>query len=160
LPEPNNRRSGTQDGVVLAVRDHLHALLAKAATPFPCHYACFIHPRRRAGEQGFGVITLAGESLPLTVTLLDALSEVPTLLDGTTVVSLTPADDEDKDAPAEKGEGWREMLPIGRFMLWSARGATDRLHAFFDQRGEVVKAGSEGPQYTLLCADRPDGWPG
>ena len=77
-PSYSNRRSPAQDGMVLAVRDHLKTLLANIPTPFPCHFACFIHPRRRAGEHGFGTITLAGESLPLTVMLLESLRRMPT----------------------------------------------------------------------------------
>ena len=82
-PYSYNRRASSQDGMVIAVRDHLKNLLASIPTPFPCHFACFIHPRRRTGEHGFGAITLAGESLPLTVILLESLRRMPTLLEGT-----------------------------------------------------------------------------
>ena len=82
-PSPRNRRTPTSEGVVVLVRDHLRTVLARTATPFPCRYACLIHPRCRQGERGFGVITLAGESLALTVALLESLRRMPTLLEGT-----------------------------------------------------------------------------
>src|SRR2546427_92852 len=47
-PSPSrNRRSATPDGMVVVVRDHLRTVLMRTATPFPCTYACFVHPRRR-----------------------------------------------------------------------------------------------------------------
>jgi hypothetical protein len=156
---PRNRRAGSQDGVVVAVRDHLQTILAGSSTPYPCHYACFIHPRRRAGEEGFGVITLSGESLPLTVTLLESLKWMPSLLDGSDPVVLAAADEEDVLVPGRPVGGWPEPLPVSRIMLWhGVRPGTER-EAIRNQTGIMLTPTAGGPQLTLLCAERPTGWP-
>jgi hypothetical protein len=70
-----DRRSVGNDGLVHAVRGMLDAAVAQAqAATLPWNYAALLHPRRRVGERGFGVITLRGESLPLTPALLSGLS--------------------------------------------------------------------------------------
>ncbi|MGE0442284.1 MAG: hypothetical protein AB7L66_11285 [Gemmatimonadales bacterium] len=137
----------------------LRRLLADVPTRFPCHYACFIHPRRRQGEQGFGVITLAGESLPLTVTMLEDLRRVPTLFEGRAPAVIGPAQHRDAVIPSDDGE-WAVPLPVNRFTM--------RLLADDDEEGLLPKSNdeqhlviptSDGPQLTLLCSHRPDGWP-
>ncbi|HEY8106541.1 MAG TPA: hypothetical protein VIE46_10555 [Gemmatimonadales bacterium] len=73
-----DRRSVDNDGLVHAVRGMLEAAVAQAqAATLPWTYAALLHPRRRVGERGFGVITLRGESLPLTPALLSGLSAGP-----------------------------------------------------------------------------------
>lgn len=73
-----DRRSVGNDGLVHAVRAMLDAAVAQAqAATLPWNYAALLHPRRRVGERGFGVITLRGESLPLTPALLSGLSAGP-----------------------------------------------------------------------------------
>jgi hypothetical protein len=159
---PPERRSASSEGQVPDVSRRLRRLLAQLPTPFPCRYACFIHPRRRQGEQGFGVITLAGESLPLTVTMLDGLRQVPTLFEGRAPVIVGPAQTRDAVIPSEDGE-WSVPLPVNRFAMRllpdddpddpdapSPRGRNEE---------QIVTPTPEGPQLTLLCANRPVGWP-
>jgi hypothetical protein len=155
----DNRRSGGQDGIVVVVRDHLQTVLGQTRTPFPCRFACLIHPRRRAGEHGFGVITAAGESLPLTVTLLESLRRMPTLLEGTDPVVLGAADEEDSLVPGNARADWQEPLPVNRIMLWHGVEAGTSSHALKNRTGIMLTPKAAGPQLTLLCAERPVGWP-
>lgn len=142
--------------MVITVRDHLRNLLTSVATPFPCRYACFLHPRRRAGEHGFGAITLAGESLPLTVTLLESLRRMPTLLEGTDPVVLGAADEEDT---LVSGAEWQEPLPVSRIMLWHGVDASVGANGLRQRTGVLLTPKATGPQLILLCAERPVGWP-
>ena len=162
VTEPSyfNRRSPAQDGMVIAVRDHLKTLLANIPTPFPCHFACFIHPRRRAGEHGFGTITLAGESLPLTVTLLESLRRMPTLLEGTDPVVVGAADEEDALVPGSPRAEWHEPLPVTRIMLWHGVDHGGGGSGLKNRTGIMLTPKAAGPQLILLCAERPVGWPG
>ena len=146
--ERENRRSG-QDGIVVAVRDHLQTLLGQTKTAFPCRFACLIHPRRRAGEHGFGVITASGESLPLTVTLLE----------GTDPVVLGAADEEDALVPGNSQDEWQEPLPVNRIMLWHGVDAGSSASVLKNRTGIMLTPKAAGPQLTLLCAERPVGWP-
>lgn len=152
-----DRRALATPGIVTTVRDRLRAALEATATAFPCAYACMIHPRRRLGEHGFGVITLAGESLPLSVTMLAALSEVPALLDGVTPISLGPAEPLDWTAPAAGSVPLSEVLPVSRLALW--HGAPRSPGTSLLGLGNVLSADALGPQLVLLLAARPDGWP-
>ncbi len=156
---PDNRRSGTTDGIVVVVRDHLRNVLAGTPSPFPCHYACLIHARRRAGEHGFGVVTLAGESLPLTVLLLESLKRMPTLLEGTDPVVLGAADEEDALVPGEFVAKWKEPLPVNRIMLWHGVEPGFNTKSLRNRTGIMLSPTASGPQLTLLCAERPVGWP-
>src|ERR1041384_2131131 len=158
-PSPRNRRTANPDGMVVVVRDHLRTLLMRTATPFPCSYACFVHPRRRAGEQGFGVITLAGESLALTVIMLESLKRMPTLLEGVNPVVLGAADEEDVLVLGEQASGWREPLPVNRLMLWQGVTPGGEPESLQAQSGILLSPRVGGPQLTLLCAQRPTGWP-
>jgi hypothetical protein len=159
-PSPSrNRRSATPDGMVVVVRDHLRTVLMRTATPFPCSYACFVHPRRRAGEQGFGVITLAGESLALTVVMLESLKRMPTLLEGVNPVVLGAADEEDVIVAGEPPAPWREPLPVNRIMLWQGVTPGAEPSELQAQSGILLSPRVGGPQLTLLCAERPVGWP-
>jgi hypothetical protein len=158
-PESDNRRSRSQDGIVVVVRDHLQNLLGQSKTAFPCRFACLIHPRRRAGEHGFGVITASGESLPLTVTLLESLRRMPTLLEGTDPVVLGAADEEDALVPGNSQEEWQEPLPVNRIMLWHGVAAGTSSSALKNRTGIMLTPKAAGPQLTLLCAERPVGWP-
>ena len=144
---------------MITVRDHLRTLLNTVQTPFPCRYACFIHPRRRTGEHGFGAITLAGESLPLTVTLLESLRRMPTLLEGTDPVVIGAVDEEDALVPGTARADWQEPLPVARIMLWHGVEASAGPAALRQRTGVLLAPKSNGPQLILLCAERPVGWP-
>src|SRR6187399_2848943 len=111
---PPERPARSSDGRVPAVSQRLQKLLAEVPTPFPCRYACHIHPRRRQGEKGFGVITLAGESLPLSVDMLASLRQVPTLFEGQAPVVVGPADSE--DSVVREGT-WTVPLPVPGFLM-------------------------------------------
>lgn len=155
---PHERRHQVAaGGTVTTVRDRLQDLVRDAATPFPCGYALLIHPRRRLGEHGFGVITLSGESLPLSVPMLVALSQVPALLDGLTPVTLGPAEPLDWTAPAAGSVPLSEVLPVSRLALW--HGAPRSPGTSLLGLGNVLSADALGPQLVLLLAARPDGWP-
>jgi hypothetical protein len=155
----NNRRSPAPDGIVVAVREHLRNVLAGAPSQFPCRYACLIHARRRSGENGFGVITLAGESLPLTVELLESLKRMPTLLEGTDPVVLGAADSEDATVPGELIAKYKEPLPVNRLMLWHGVVPGSDAKGLRNRTGIMLRPTPDGPQLTLLCAERPVGWP-
>ena len=143
----------------MVVRDHLRSVLMRTATPFPCSWACFIHPRRRAGEQGFGVITLAGESLPLSVIMLESLKRMPTLLEGVNPVVLGAADEEDVIVPGEPPAPWGAPLPVNRIMLWQGVSPAAEPSELQVQSGILLTPRVGGPQLTLLTAERPVGWP-
>jgi len=154
-----DKRSTTPDGMVPAVGQRLRRLLADLPTEFPCRYACFIHARRRQGEHGFGVITAAGESLPLTVTMLRSLRQVPTLFEGRARVTIGPGDTEDtliRGDDSGGGAGWPVPLPVTRISLRLAPGESESAEA---GREQVITSTVTGPQMTLLCATRPEGWP-
>ncbi len=153
------QRSSSPDGIVPAVGQRLRRLLSELPTPFPCTYACFIHARRRQGEQGFGVITAAGESLPLTVTLLRSLRRVPTLFEGRARVMVGPGESEDTLVPGGDGEGaaWAVPLPVNRFSLRMGHGEPEG--EALPGAEQLITPTADGPQMTLLCATRPEGWP-
>jgi hypothetical protein len=100
-----DRRSVGNDGIVHAVRGMLEATVAQAlAATLPWNYAALLHPRRRMGERGFGVITLRGESLPLTPGLLSGLSAGPIWVPavGFVTVEAATTTDEGGHAPVEE----------------------------------------------------------
>lgn len=154
--ETPERRSNPANGMVPAVGRRLRNLLAEVPTPFPCRYACFIHPRRRPGEQGFGVITAAGESLPLTVTLLTTLERVPTLFEGRARVLVGPATGADSLILADGGD-WSVPLPVASLSL--RLGDDDGLGDPAVAPIQTLTPSHQGPHLTLLCATRPEGWP-
>ena len=154
------RRASSPDGMVPAVGQRLRRLLADVPTPFPCSYACFIHARRRQGEQGFGVITVSGESLPLTVAMLTTLREVPTLFEGRARVIIGPGDEEDSLIPGGEGGDWAVPLPVSRLTLRMPPDDSDDIPATQpEQIDQILTPTGDGPQLTLLCAARPAGWP-
>lgn len=154
------KRSTAPDGMVPAVGQRLRRLLADLPTPFPCHYACFIHARRRQGEQGFGVITASGESLPLTVTMLRSLRRVPTLFEGRARVMVGPGESEDTLIPGgDGGDGatWAVPLPVSSLSL--RMGPHEPEGGAEPGAEQLITPTAVGPQLTLLCATRPEGWP-
>lgn len=155
------RPARSSDGHVPAVSQRLQKLLADVPTPFPCRYACHIHPRRRQGEQGFGVITLAGESLPLSVSMLTSLRHVPTLFEGRAPVVVGPADAEDSVVRAEKGT-WSEPLPVPRFLMRLLPDSDEESDETPETQNndQLVTPTQDGPEINLLCATKPAGWPG
>jgi len=160
-PDPRpDRPARSNDGRVPAISLRLQKLLAECPTPFPCRYACHIHPRRRLGESGFGVITLGGESLPLSVSLLATLRHVPTLFEGRAPVVVGPAEPEDSVVRADDGT-WSVPLPVPGFLmrLLPVADDDDDETATPDGKDQLVMPSLEGPEINLLCAGRPAGWP-
>lgn len=144
--------------MVPAVGQRLRRLLAELPTPFPCRYACFIHARRRQGEHGFGVITPAGESLPLTVTMLRSLRLVPTLFEGRARVMLGPGEQEDTlIRGGDEDADWSVPLPVTRISLRMGPGEPEAAAA--PGAEQLLTPTAAGPLLTLLCATRPEGWP-
>ena len=161
-PDPGpNRPARSSDGRVPAVSQRLQKLLAEVPTPFPCRYACHIHPRRRLGEQGFGVITLAGESLPLSVSMLASLRHVATLFEGRAPVVVGPADAEDSIVRSEDGT-WSVPLQVPRFLMRLLPASEEEDDETPENGGtdQVVTPTQDGPEINLLCATKPAGWPG
>lgn len=70
-------------------QERLKLMLARAgaATPMMA-YGCLLHVRKERARATLGIITLSGESLPLTPRLLAALADEPILLAGQTRVAL------------------------------------------------------------------------
>jgi len=158
-PDPGpDRPSRSTDGHVPAVSQRLQKLLAEVPTPFPCRYACHIHPRRRQGEKGFGVITLAGESLPLSVDMLASLRQVPTLFEGRAPVVVGPADSE--DSVVREGT-WTVPLPVPGFLmrLLPTSDTEDEETTAREGTDQLVTPAQDGPEINLLCANKPAGWP-
>ena len=153
----SERRSPAAGGIVTTVRDRLHAALEGTPTPFPCSYAFLIHARRREGEHGFGVVTLAGESLPLSVAMLSSLERTASLIDGLSPVVLGPAEPFDWSAPKAAGASWNEILPVTRIALWYGQQRADV--AAQRATGTFLVAGQHGPQLVVFCGTRPEGWP-
>ena len=154
------RRSTSESGFAPAIAHKLRQALEHLPTPFPCKYACFIHPRRRTGEQGFGVITLAGESLPLSVEMLASLRHVPTLLEGRAPVVISPADPADVMVPNEGH--WHGPQPVPRFLMKTLPIIEENEWGVTSQSGptdQIMKSDEGFLQLTLLCASRPAGWP-
>jgi hypothetical protein len=156
--KPQERRSTSENGFAPAIAHKLRRALEHLPTSFPCRYACFIHPRRRSGEQGFGVITLAGESLPLSVEMLASLRHVPTLLEGRAPVVISPADPADIMVPVDKG-AWHGPQPVPRFLMKVLPIEGTEWDGEAPPADELMTAESGFPQITLLCASRPAGWP-
>jgi len=106
------------------------------------------------------VITLAGESLPLTVTMLEELEHVATLFEGRGRVVVSPAQQRDTVIPSDQG-AWGVPLPVQRFSLrvMESHDPDDPVPGHRETT-QIVIASPEGPQLTLLCAHRPAGWPG
>ena len=156
---PPERRT-SEGAFAPAIAHKLRQALDHLPTPFPCRYACFIHPRRRAGEQGFGVITLAGESLPLSVEMLASLRQVPTLLEGRVPVVISPADPVDVLVPGDVGH-WQGPQPVPRFLMKVLPIANEQEpEAGTEAPTDEIMTADEGfPQLTLLCVARPAGWP-
>ncbi|MFZ5623266.1 MAG: hypothetical protein ACOY71_02390 [Gemmatimonadota bacterium] len=150
----DERRQRSSDRIVAAVRDQLRVALATTGAPFACTWACLIHPRRRGSERGYGVITLCGESLALTVQMLRDLQNVPTLLNGQTPVMVGPADEGEKP-DLDPDEPLVTERPVQRLRLWRV----DRDGRLAAQTGALAEAGDVGVQFALLCAGRPSGWP-
>jgi hypothetical protein len=153
---PQAERRSEPASIVTTVRDRLRLALKETDTPYPCRYAFLVHPRRREGEEGFGVITLAGESLPLSVRMLAALEQVPSLIDGLSPVILAPAEPIDWTVPGGPGTTWNEVLPVHRIAVWHGH---RRDRAEIQTTGTFLAAGRKGPQLVVFCQSRPEGWP-
>ena len=158
--ETPDRRSALPEGVVPSVSRRLRNLLVGIPTPFPCQYACFIHPRTRPGEAGFGVITLAGESLPLTVALLSSLESVPTLFEGRQLVVVGPTAGAEPTTRVDD-EGWSVPLPVTAFSMCVMHGGEEETSDSTAGTAQIItRQHAGGPRLTLLCGNRPAGWPG
>jgi hypothetical protein len=162
-----DRREICPDGLVSQVREQLGVMLREAwAAGVPCRYGAFIHPRRRFGEDGFGVITLRGESLLLTRELLSALASLPAWLPKGRPVTVgpDPADTGLEPAPGEgnaAAAGTWTAAPAVRRIRVDARDAGAPLGETSDTEPVpgLVDSESERRAVTVLTETRPSGWP-
>jgi hypothetical protein len=82
---------------------------------------------------------------------------MPTLFEGRAAVLVGPGDEQDSFIPAGEGGAWSVPLPVLRIsMRLVPSDATDE-HG--SSQAQILTPGVQGPQLTLLCADRPEGWP-
>jgi hypothetical protein len=168
----DERRSVGVDGLVHAVRGMLDAAVAQArAATLPWNYAALLHARRRLGERGFGVITLRGESLPLTPGLLAGLSAgpiwVPTV--GFVLVEAATTTDEGSQSPVEqlvlRAAVEEHPIPPGlAHALAASEAATRENGAPPDEPPRLelpttLHAATATRTLILLSEARPRGWP-
>ena len=62
------------------------------------------------------MITLAGESLPLSVEMLGSLEQVATLFEGRALVEIRPTDPADVMIPSGEGS-WSGPQPVPQFLM-------------------------------------------
>lgn len=118
-------------------------------------YGFLLHVRKERMRQTLGVITLAGESLPLTARLLASLADLPLILAGQTRVTLAFLDQGDLSEPE------RALDTI--VMQVVPDGAPSDIGAIEDE----MLAGVEAlvcsqtllQPLVLLLPARPVGWP-
>lgn len=165
------RRSAGSDGLVHAVRGILDAAVAQArAATLPWNYAALLHARRRLGERGFGVITLRGESLPLTRALLTGLAAgpiwVPTA--GFVAVEGATTTDEGEDSPIEqlvlRAADSHPMPPALAQALAASDAAgrdpgSEREEPGLLDLPATLHAATVNRTLVLLSEARPRGWP-
>ncbi|HZE74756.1 MAG TPA: hypothetical protein VE091_05570 [Gemmatimonadales bacterium] len=165
------RRSVGSDGLVHAVRGMLEAAVAQAlAATLPWNYAALLHARRRLGERGFGVITLRGESLPLTRALLAGLAAgpiwVPTA--GFVAVEGATTTDEGEESPIEqlvlRMADPHPMPPGLAHALAASEAASQEPGAGRDEPPllelpATLHAATVTRTLILLSEARPRGWP-
>ncbi len=171
-----DRRSVGNDGLVHAVRGMLEAAVAQArAATLPWNYAALLHARRRLGERGFGVITLRGESLPLTPALLSGLSAGPIWVPAVGFVlveaaTTTDSTDEGDESPVEQlvlraAEDGVAIPPGLAQALAASEAATRENGAPPDEPPRLelpatLDAATATRTLILLAEARPRGWPG
>ena len=165
------RRSVGSDGIVHAVRGMLDAAVQQArAATLPWNYAALLHARRRMGERGFGVITLRGESLPLTRGLVAGLAEVPIWLPTIGFVAVegaTTTDDGDEspiDQLVIRAADPHPMPPQLAQALAASEAASrepgvDRSEPPVLELPAVLHSATVTRTLILLSEARPRGWP-
>jgi hypothetical protein len=167
-----DRRSVGNDGLVHAVRGMLDAAVAQArAATLPWNYAALLHPRRRVGERGFGVITLRGESLPLTPALLSGLSAGPIWVPavGFVLVEAATTTDEGDQSPVEQlvlraAQHGVPIPPALAQALAASEAATRENGSPADEPPPLalpatLHAATAIRTVILLAEARPRGWP-
>ncbi len=140
------------------------------AAALPWNYAALLHARRRLGERGFGVITLRGESLPLTRALLAGLAAAPIWLPTAGFVAIegaTTTDDGD-DSPIDqlvlRADDPRPMPPALAQALAASDAASREPGAARDEPAvldlpTVLHSATVTRTLILLSEARPRGWP-
>ena len=167
----NERRSIGSDGLVHAVRGMLDAAVAQArAATLPWNYAALLHARRRLGERGFGVITLRGESLPLTRGLLAGLEAGPIWVPGAGFVAVEGATttDQGEESPIEQlvlQAADPHPMPPGLAQTLAASEAASREPGTAPEEPPALElpatlhAATVTRTLILLSEARPRGWP-
>lgn len=119
-------------------------------------YGFLLHVRKERMRQTLGVITLAGESLPLTARLLAALADLPLILAGQTHVTLGFLDQGDLSEPERALDTIvMQVAPDG---APSDSGAADDDEMLAGVEALVCSQTLLQPLVLLLPA-RPVGWP-
>jgi len=167
----NDRRSVGPDGLVHAVRGMLDAAIQQAkAASLPWNYAALLHARRRMGERGFGVITLRGESLPLTRALVAGLTSAPIWLPtmGFVAVEGATTTDEGDESPVDqlvlRAADPMPMPPQVAQVLAASEVASrepgvDRNEPPVIELPTVLHSATVTRTLILLSEARPHGWP-
>jgi hypothetical protein len=165
------RRSIGSDGLVHAVRGMLDAAVAQArAATLPWNYAALLHARRRLGERGFGVITLRGESLPLTPALLAGLEAGPIWVPSAGFVAVEGATttDQGDESPIEQlvlRAADPHPMPPGLAQTLAASEAASREPGVAHEEPPpldlpaTLHAATVTRTLILLSEARPRGWP-
>lgn len=140
-------------------QERLKRMLARVdATTPSMAYGCLLHVRKERARDTLGLITLSGESLPLTPRLLTALADTPLLLAGQTRVTLGLLD------PGQLAEPDRVLDSV---LLQVLPELVDVPGADPEDDDVEVLAGVEAlvsaetllQPLVLLLPSRPSGWP-
>jgi len=115
----------------------------------PYLYGFAIHPRLDDGQLGFGVITIGGESLPLTRAMIDALGSHICWIYGELPAQVTLG------GGPSAGDG---PVPCIEVSVLNERGFDPQTRALYATLGTVTP-GELKEVLVALTTERPDGWP-
>lgn len=139
------------EDILAEVREKLAQLVAAYdEEDDPYTYGFVLHPREHAGDLRFGIITLGGESLMLSRTLLDALLDDVCWIYGAVPVQLRAP------SPGPPGSDGAALSLFIHHLDESAR--SPELAGLLPGEGPVTPETLREPLLALTHA-RPEGWP-
>ncbi len=146
--------------IVETVQEKLRQVIASAASEgHEYRFGFLLHRREDFGQMQFGLITLGGESLPLTHRMLNALHDVVCWVYGEVPANLETSD-KDRHAVHVDDEG-RPVDALARTLtvtLLTEEGKAPDSFALCPSQGTLTPDGLTEP-LLLLTATRPHGWP-